>query len=282
MRIACVIKKEVTLICEKAQTDSQHILTVRLGEGEVDDVFPFKTLGKKVKAIVCIDGRPHISYEDFLLKILEILWGKEKQDLRLFKENKTKFLNFAQEVREGKFDDEARSHIDKIKKHQKKRREKDAQIAQLRIQQERDEQTLREEYLDTLSLDPNDSASLNGLAKMEVQHGNLEEAESYYQRALRVHKKDALALKGLGDIAYRREDHTKAKSYWIDAMAGLRDETMLNHLNKMLTEDLAKNPKDINILISSGNIWFYQKDLNQAKSFYDRALALDPNNVPAL
>ncbi|OYZ38034.1 MAG: hypothetical protein B7Y25_02315 [Alphaproteobacteria bacterium 16-39-46] len=241
-------------------------------EGDVD-----------LKKIVCIEGRlSQVSYEDFLLTVLEALWKKEDQNLKLFEANRKKFKNFSREVQRGKLDKDARDHLDQIKERKKRQEEEDAKLARERIEQEMIEIDKKEKYLEVLRLDLNNSEALNELAKIAMRHGNLREAESYYKKAFEVNP-TSISMKGLIDVADRLKENMSEKSYLGELINdGYQDEEMFNRLSKILLEESERNPENVVALVYLASMRIMKGRNDIAELYLEQALARDPNNVIVL
>ena len=102
-----------------------------------------------------------------------------------------------------------------------------------------------------------------GLGKLELDKGNITEAEKNFKTAQTIHKKNAILLAHIGDayLYSKKPNATKAREYLV------------------MARDLS--PKNARILAHLGDAYQMEGNSGDAMSSYERAVEYDPNNSEA-
>jgi tetratricopeptide (TPR) repeat protein len=129
-----------------------------------------------------------------------------------------------------------------------------------------------------------------------VNNGKREEAAAEYREAARLAPKSSLPLERLGDVLYdlRRKDEAlaayreasardaRAFTARIGAARVLTDLGKLEDARAELTLALERQPTNLYLLLSRGNLYQRSGDSKAALRDYETAVHLESRNVPAL
>lgn len=117
---------------------------------------------------------------------------------------------------------------------------------------------------EALDLEPDDLQTLHKLASLAVQSGDIDSAESLYERALTVDPENLTSLRSYATfLESRRHDYDKAEDLYHRA--------------------LGINPKNAYTLRRYGVfLQFYREDLTSARARFQEALDADPSSLESL
>ena len=117
-------------------------------------------------------------------------------------------------------------------------------------------------FFRALELQPDSAEALNNLGVLQSRTGHYDKAGQYYEAAVRNRPDNATFAKNLADFYYViRKDTEKALQMYIKSMS--------------------INPTNPEILMALGNISIENGQMDSAKDFFQRLIAIDPTNEDA-
>ncbi len=153
----------------------------------------------------------------------------------------------------------------------------------------------KECYLDFLRTNPNDLASLYGMGLALRMEQNNEEAFQFFKRIIQIEPGFTAAYNNLGSIALINGNLEEALKYFAgavelephqaEAKQNLSDVLIeLGHYEegvKIIMSALKDHPEDIMTLIRIGKLHFEAGKGNESKTYFEKAVKLDPGNETA-
>jgi tetratricopeptide (TPR) repeat protein len=114
----------------------------------------------------------------------------------------------------------------------------------------------------TIQIEPQNATAFNDLGVLYYQNGNKEKALQCYEQAVRLDRRQSTFMKNLADFYLMEQGRIE------DAM-------------KLYVEVLENDPEDIDSLIATGLVCTKMNNFTDARSFFQRALEIDPWNADA-
>lgn len=138
-------------------------------------------------------------------------------------------------------------------------------------------------------LSPDNPVYLVALAEKALDLGDLGAAESYYKRSVLLSPSMGAAHKGLGDIAFSKEEYERAGKHYKKALdLEPRNISCLNSLGLTFVkigrfkEGMSKymaalsiSPENPKVLFNLGHAWEKQENYEKAEIYYEHALKGD-------
>lgn len=132
-----------------------------------------------------------------------------------------------------------------------------------------------ETYDRVLALDPGNALALNNVAYyMCLLNRDLDKAEQYSMRSIRLDDSNPTYLDTYAWIQFRKKDYQLAKQYIDMALNAYDSDTIA--ADSVNVDSLNLPPADI--YEHAGDIYFFCGDHKQALVFWEKALALEPDN----
>lgn len=133
----------------------------------------------------------------------------------------------------------------------------------------------------------------NELGIVALNSNQVEDAEDYFEKALRVFPKYCDALCNLGCLYGSLKNYEKALCFYKRALEiNALDEVVLSNVIKIYllqnrTQEILErcqqvlrvNPKNLTALKGIGDYYVFKRDWVSAKHYYDRALAIAPKDI---
>ncbi len=129
-----------------------------------------------------------------------------------------------------------------------------------------------------------------------LREGRIDEAKRQFKEALRWQRNHPAALLRLGDIYYERDRPERAMVLWKGLAAARPDRAHLvldrletayfekgrfSEMGRMYEEMLARNPRDVRILLALARMYIKKGELTEASRTLNEALEIDPRSLPA-
>jgi tetratricopeptide (TPR) repeat protein len=144
-------------------------------------------------------------------------------------------------------------------------------------------------------LSPDNPIYLVALAEKALDLGDFAAAEAHYRRSVLLSPAMGAAHRGLGDIAFSREEYERAEKHYKKALdLEPRNISCLNSLgltfvkigrfkegmSKYMTA-LSISPENPKVLFNLGHAWEKQENYGKAQVYYQHALKADAENSKA-
>jgi Flp pilus assembly protein TadD len=113
-----------------------------------------------------------------------------------------------------------------------------------------------------VSMEPGNAAALNDLGVLHYQVGNKDQALQYYEKAARSEPNHNIFQKNLAD-------------FYLMELGRIEDAM------KIYVQVLENDPLDVESLIATGVVCSKMNNLSDARSFFERALQIEPWNIDA-
>ena len=136
----------------------------------------------------------------------------------------------------------------------------------------------------------------SALGEIYLREGRIEDAKHEFKSAIRIQRDEPAALLRLGDIYYESNRPDRANVLWralaeahppFSHLVLERLETSyfekgrFHELDQAYEEMLARNPRDVRIVLAMARMHLKKGDLADAGRMLNEALELDPQSVPA-
>jgi len=117
-------------------------------------------------------------------------------------------------------------------------------------------------YQKVLKLDPNHEAALNNLGTLYKKLGQIQKAKECYEKAISIHPNNEVTLNNLGTVFKKLGQIQKSKEFYEKAIKINPNYAAAHH--------------------NLGAIFVELKDYQKAKSYYENAIEIDPSHAVAL
>lgn len=151
-------------------------------------------------------------------------------------------------------------------------------------------------WTDSVTKNPENDRAWNNLGKSELERGNIDQAEEYFQKALQINPDNPRAKGNLGYILYTRQEYEKALPYMRQAACALPSSADFQYNLGVLYSELRKSKKAVTYYRKAlrlrpdyhqarrnlGVELARQGKMQQAAKTLDKALEHEPENLQVL
>ena len=138
-------------------------------------------------------------------------------------------------------------------------------------------------YGNVLALDSANEAALVGTGNSLFAEKKYDEAITYYDKALKINPKNTEALYGKGNVLFAQGKYKEAIEYYNKILAIKPDDSNGKTKKEEAEKSLAaQQTPSAEKLFQQGEVFFNEKNFDEALKYYNKALAVDQNHVPSL